>query len=205
MENRVPRDASAPAPAPAPASASASASEDGLWSWLEDRDAYFVGALADSGASGSSIGPEDWRVAECKEAMRPMYVLTGSGTTTVDVRGDFPNTGGLISSAPLLNACPESLLSVGDTCDKYGCGYTQDPGNTGARLWHPDYGRDGVAEMVKDGVLFRLPELTEPVPWAQGNICIAAQNLIGMVAATLPKWYAGHVSQGHPFRPDRDS
>ena len=63
-----------------------------------------------------------------------------------------------------------------------------------ARLWHPDYGRDGVVEMVKDGVLFRLPGLIEPVPWAQGNRCIAAQNLTGMVAAILPKWYDDHAS-----------
>ena len=74
-----------------------------------------------------------------------------------------------------------------------------------ARLWHPDYGRDSVVEMVKDGVLFRLPELIEPVPWAQGNRCIAAQNLTGMVAAILPKWYDDHASRGHPFRPDCDS
>ena len=110
----------------------------------------------------------------------------------------------------LLQGSPETLLSVGETCYRHGCGYcthTQDPGNAAARLWHPDYGRDTDVELVKDGVLFRLPEMSADVPWISGERKTAIASLTGAIAtamSALPSWYREHAEHGHPFRPDCD-
>ena len=180
--------------------------DDGLWDWLGDDDQHFVGvvgALADTGATGDFISSGDWAGAVNKRDMKPMNVHTGNGDTVVDKCGDLPGTGGLITGAPFLSACPETLLSVGKTCLVHGCGYTQDPGNTGARFWHPEYGAEGVLELEPDGVLFRLPEDVEAMPWADTR-CNAIGDLTALLASKLPAWYQSHSDQGHPFRPDCD-
>jgi len=190
--------------AAAATAATAAAKDDGLWDWLSDDDCHFSGALTDTGASGNFIGSQHWNNATNKQPIEPFPVTTGRGRTTVDECGDLPNTGGLICSAPHLAHCPETLLSVGYTCARYGCGYTQDPGNSGARFWHPDHGEEGNVELQGDGVLFRLPELQQPVPWAIGNRKSAVGDLTALIASTSPSWYQEHCERGHPFRPDCD-
>ena len=93
---------------------------DDIWGWLVDSDApSFVGALGDTGASGSFIGPGDWDSAvNCKSTVA-LEVATGNGGTVVDKCGDLPGSGGLITSAPYLKDSPETLLSIGETCEKY--------------------------------------------------------------------------------------
>jgi hypothetical protein len=159
-----------------------------LWSWLGDADSP-PGALADTGASGSFIGPKHWLSAVNKQAIPPVVVGTGNGETAVDRCGDLPESGGLVISAPYMQGSPETLLSVGETCYRHGCGYTQDPGNAAARLWHPDYGRDTDVELVKDGVLFRLPEMSADVPWISGERKTAIASLTGAIATAMSAHY----------------
>ena len=178
--------------------------DGGLWDWLGDADQHFVWwCIADTGATGDFISSGDWADAVNKRGMEPMNVHTGNGDTMVDKCGDLPGTGGLITGAPFLSACPETLLSVGRACLVHGCGYTQDPGNTGARFWHPEYGAEGVLELEPDGVLFRLPEGVEAMPWADTG-CSEIGEHTALLASKLPAWYQSHSDQGHPFRPDCD-
>ena len=125
--------ATAAATAAAPACDGDGDGED-LWSWTGDGDCHFAGALADTGASGDFIGGDDWSGAENVHTIPIFDVHTGHGTTSVNECGDLPFTGGLMTAAPHLQHCPESLLSVGDTYRIHGCGYTHDPGNTAARF-----------------------------------------------------------------------
>jgi hypothetical protein len=188
------------------ASSSAAAAVDKACDGDREEGEHFTGALPDTGASGSFIGNRDWELAVNKKGITPFTVQTGDGVVVVDEGGDLPFTGGLISGAPMLPGCPETLLSVGKTCLDFGCGYTQDPGNTGARFWHPQHGVEGEVELLPDadGVLFRLPALGS-VPWAQGERKTALGSLTALMASNSPAWYQGHCERGHPFRPDCDS
>ena len=193
-----------PTPAPPPPQTQTQTQMDGgLWDWLGDADTP-RGPLADTGASGSFIGPDDWSRAVNKQQSDPVLVYTGHGQTEVSDVGDLPNTGGLVRGAHHLKHSPETLLSVGDTCRLLGCGYVQDPGNTGARLWHPDYDRSTDVELVPDGCLFRLPALDHEISWVKDNRKHALRDMTAMIASAVPNWYQQHANQGHPFRADCD-
>jgi len=170
--------------------------------------------LADSGADEHFIGSNDVALAENTHAIEPVAVGTGSGTTTVAEAGDLPGSAGLVRDAPILPASVETLCSTGKVCETLGCGYTQDPGNTAARFWHPDHPADDI-ELEPDGRLFRLLLEAEPPCWALSESCccvaIPEHSLPGSAcvsmafgAVIVPSWYREHALRGHPYRSDCD-
>ena len=152
------------------------------------------GALVDGGADESFIGANDAAEAVGERPADPRPVDTASGMATVEAKADLPRARGLMDSAYLLPCSKDSLCSVGKVCERTGAGYTVDPGNAGARFWHPDH--DGFeVECEPDGRLFRLPDDVPNVPWLDG---------FRAMMASLPSWYPEHAAKGHPYRPDCD-
>ena len=80
-------------------------------------------------------------------------MITGNGRTSVDAAATLPGFAGVMHDGKLLPGSQESLNSVGRTCEQHGCGYTVDPGNAGARYWHPQNPGEDI-ECEKDGRIF---------------------------------------------------
>jgi hypothetical protein len=154
-------------------------------------------------------------------------VGTGNGAAVVDVKGTVSGCAGLLVNKYLLPCSDESLVSVGEVCERYGCGYKQDPGNMGARFWHPDWPGDEV-ELVQDGRMFRVPwgsvtpswvlSVESPVECGAARSAHAAAITASKRAGQFwssqgsgvgpdggePEWYREHCARGHPHDPRCD-
>ena len=122
------------------------------------------GPLADSGADQSFVGSRHESEAINVRAAVPISVGTCGGVVSADSKATVIGAGGLLTQEYMLPDSLESLVSVGQVCETTGCGYTQDPGNQGARFWHPDHPKESI-ELERDGRLFRAPMGCTPVTW----------------------------------------
>jgi hypothetical protein len=127
--------------------------------------AALAGPLADSGADCCFIGAAHEQLCVDHQPARVCSVQTGNGVVKLDAVATLPGAAGFMQHSYLLSGSLESLVSVGEICESTGCGYTQDPGNSAARFWHPD-SPGGDVELLRDGRLFRVPIDFPAVPWA---------------------------------------
>lgn len=170
--------------------------------------------LVDNGADEDFVGAPDWPGAVCKRCVPEVVVGTGAGAVTSGEVGDL---GSVLQGAYRLEGSSLTLLSVGKKCETAGCGFTQDPGNSGARFWHPDHPAQPV-ECEPRGRLFHLPLDADVPGWFRsggdsGQGCAGCVGAVGAVAAaaaplvtqSVPAWYQLHCERGHPYDPRCDS
>ena len=121
------------------------------------------GPLNDSGADASFIGAAHMGDAGDVRSAPACVVSTGNGTTVVNKVATVPGVGGMLQQKYVL---PNSLESL---CATTGCGFVQDPGNGGARYWHPSWPGEFL-ELEPDGRVFRVPVDAPVVPWLHKRV-----------------------------------
>ena len=173
------------------------------------------GALADTGASDSFLAGK--RIRGRRERAAPRVVGTGNGQVVVDEVGSLGGHAGMLVNKYLLPDSADHLVSVAEVCLAHGCGYAQDPGNAGARFWHPSHPGE-VVELVPDGRLFRVPPDAPTPSWVKSAAAVVhtaqpvtgrdgfwgAGPAAGVPEGVEPRWYRDHCARGHPFDPRCD-
>ena len=174
---------------------------NGLHGNERGRSRHRIGPVADTGAEEDFIGTRDAPDAINVRSIQPLGVITGNGRTSVDAAGTLPGFAGVMHDGKLLPGSQESLNSVGRTCEQHGCGYTVDPGNAGARYWHPCHPSEDI-ECEKDGRIFRLPNLPDgTVSWLIGLDGLESDPMARAcnVFSSTPDWFRDHCRKGHPY------